>query len=138
TRRGLSALGGAGALAIALLAPVACGLWTLLQGTQRMAGFDAAQSLVYSVRPPALLDVLLPSFFGDPHTFSDLGYWGQPFFPDGYPYLLSLYLGCAALTLALHAGRSALRPGGLGAAGAGVAPGWSRGPAGGGGRGGGA
>jgi len=35
------------------------------------------------------------------------GYWGQPFFPEGFPYLLSLYLGPCVLLLAALAGRHA-------------------------------
>jgi hypothetical protein len=45
---------------------------------------------------------VLPRFFGDVHTFSERGYWGQPFFPDGFPYLLTLYLGPGLLWLALR------------------------------------
>ena len=50
-------------------------------------------ALSYSAPPPALLEAVLPRFFGDPHTFSDTGYWGQPFYPSGSPFFLSLYLG---------------------------------------------
>ena len=62
-------------------------------GTARAEGFSHLQSFAHSLSPVALLDTVFPRFFGDVHTFSDVGYWGQPFFPSGYPYLLSLYLG---------------------------------------------
>jgi hypothetical protein len=56
-----------------------------------------------------LVEALLPRFFGDVHTFSDAGYWGQPFFPDGYPYLLGLYVGVPLALLAACAGRGQRR-----------------------------
>jgi hypothetical protein len=31
-------------------------------------------------------------------------FWGEPFFPQGFPYILSLYLGLGVLVLALRAG----------------------------------
>ena len=46
---------------------------------------------------------LLPKFLGDPHAFSDADYWGRAYFPEGYPYLLSIYVGLPALLLAVSA-----------------------------------
>ena len=86
------------------------GARALIEGTQRAAGFAPRDALAWSASPMVLLDALLPRFFGDVHTFSDLGYWGQPFFPDGYPYILSLYLGPCVLLLAALAGRRAPAP----------------------------
>ena len=91
-------------LALLLSAPALLGARALVSGTHRAAGFTPREAMAYSLRPAALLDVVLPRFFGDPHTFSDAGFWGQPFFPDGYPYLLSLYIGPVALLLAARAG----------------------------------
>jgi hypothetical protein len=39
-------------------------------------------------------------------TFSELAYWGKPFFADGLPYFMSLYIGPGVLLLASLAGRS--------------------------------
>ncbi len=101
-------LGQAAAAAVLLAAPAIAGILWLVQGTTRGQGFTTGQALGYSIRPLVLLDAVLPRFFGDVHSFSEVGYWGQPFFPDGYPYLLSLYLGPLVLLLALAARPSRL------------------------------
>jgi hypothetical protein len=101
-------LGLAGGLAALLTAPVSLGVRGLVEGTRRAAGFDPSVSFSWSVHPVALLDLVFPRWFGDPHSFGDVGYWGQPFFPDGYPYLVGLYLGPAVLLLAARAGKSRL------------------------------
>src|SRR5262245_17701997 len=105
TRRSVLALGGAALLAALLLAPVLCNVASALAGTQRAAGFGAAQALGYSARVPVLLEAVLPRFFGDVHAFTYHGFWGQAFFPEGNPYFLSLYFGPVALAAALAAGR---------------------------------
>jgi hypothetical protein len=94
-------------LALLLAAPALLGARALVAGTQRAAGFDSTVSLAWSLHPVAVADVVLPRFFGDVHAFSDLGFWGQPFFTGGYPYLLSLYAGLPSLLLASASG---LRP----------------------------
>jgi hypothetical protein len=108
---------GAGALArlaqatlaaVLLAAPVIAGVLWLLRGTTRGHGFSAGEALSYSAHPVVLFDSVLPRFFGDVHAFSEVGYWGQPFFPQGYPYLLSLYVGPLVLLLALAARPSRL------------------------------
>ena len=67
----------------------------------------AAGAVALLVRAPRWCwpEAVWPRFLGDPHTMTDLGFWGQPFFPDGYPYFVSLYLGPLVLALALCAGR---------------------------------
>jgi hypothetical protein len=110
SRRLLLAYGGAALLALALAAPALLGARALIEGTQRAAGFTPKEAFAWSARPMVLWDALLPRFFGDVHTFSDLGYWGQPFFPEGYPYVLSLYLGPCVALLAALAGRRAPAP----------------------------
>jgi hypothetical protein len=107
TPRTLAAFAGAGVLAAGLAAPVMLGAKALIEGTQRASGFPASHAFAWSATPLVLVEALLPRFFGDVHTFSDLGYWGQPFFPEGYPYLLSLYLGPCVALLAALAGRKA-------------------------------
>lgn len=79
------------------------GLW-LLHGTARGAGLPVREILSYSVALPVLLEGVLPRFFGDPHTFTEIGFWGQPFFHGGTPFFLSLYLGPVVLLLAVQAG----------------------------------
>jgi hypothetical protein len=103
-RRRLLAAGSAALVALLLAMPVLLGVRSLVSDTPRARGLPPEASLSFSLRPAVLLDTLVPRAFGDVHTFSDRGYWGQPFFPDGFPYLLSLYWGPALVWLALRAG----------------------------------
>lgn len=107
SRRGLGWALAAGIAGVLLASPALLGAWDLVAGTQRAAGFDPSVSLAWSLHPVALADVVLPRLFGDLHAFSDVGFWGQPFYTGGYPYLLSLYGGLTSLVLAVSAG---LRP----------------------------
>ena len=107
-RRALAALAGAGALAAFLSAPALLGAAAVMKDTRRGSGFSAAEALSGSASPLELAGILLPRFFGDMHTFTDTGFWGQDVFAGGFPYLLSLYLGVAALVLAAAAGRDRL------------------------------
>jgi hypothetical protein len=104
--RRLGRVAAAVVLAALMAAPVFLGMQTVLQGTARASGFTAAEALHYSAGPMVLLEAVLPKLFGDVHAFSDLGFWGQPFYTQGYPYLLSLYLGPAVLLLAARGGRA--------------------------------
>ncbi len=101
-RRRLLAVAGAAVLAALVAAPALLGARALVADTARSVGLPPEESFAFSLPPAALLDVVLPRFFGDVHAFSDRGYWGQPFFSDGFPYLLSLYLGPGLLWLALR------------------------------------
>jgi hypothetical protein len=105
SRRALAGLGAAGVLAVLLAAPVLFNVRAALADTQRAAGFDPTLALGFSAPVPVILEALVPRFLGDVHAFTDRGFWGQPFFPEGNPYLLSLYLGPSVLAAALAAGR---------------------------------
>src|SRR6185436_8758072 len=107
-RRKLGAAAAAVVLAVLLAMPALLGVQSLVSGTSRGAGFAPAVGFSFSLPKALLLDVVLPRAFGDVHTFTEQNYWGQPFFPDGYPYLMSLYCGPALLWLALRAPRSSL------------------------------
>ena len=104
-RRAVVAASGALALAGALAAPALLGTLRLLEGTARGHGFGPEVGLSYSASVPVLLEAVLPRFLGDPLSFSDVGFWGQPYFPGGAPFFLSLYLGPPVLFLAARAGR---------------------------------
>ena len=105
-RRRLGAAVLAVGIALLLAMPALLGMRALVTDTARAAGFAPETGFSFSLRPAVLLDAVVPRAFGDVHTFSERGYWGQPFFPDGFPYLLSLYWGPALLFLALRSGRS--------------------------------
>jgi hypothetical protein len=95
----------AGVVAILTSAPAWVGTLYNLRDSPRASGLDVRGSMAFSAHPMALLDAVVPRFFGDVHTFSNVGYWGQPYFPEGFPYLLSLYLGLPVIALAFRAGR---------------------------------
>jgi hypothetical protein len=92
----------AAALALLALAPVLLPLWQDLRDSERRRGFEASVALADAASAGVLLEAALPGFFGDVHTMTAHGYWGQPFFPGGFPYLLSLYLGPTLLLLAIR------------------------------------
>jgi hypothetical protein len=108
-RRLAAATSAAVGLAALLAAPVLLGALSLLEGTARGRGFGADVALSYSAPLPVLLEAVLPRFLGSPLTFSDVGFWGQPFFPGGTPFFLSLYVGPLVLLLAARTGRREIR-----------------------------
>ena len=77
----------------------------LLRGTARGAGFDARRWPRTTPRPrPCCSRRCCRASSANPHDSRDVGYWGQPFFPSGSPFFLSLYLGPVVLLLAARAG----------------------------------
>jgi len=103
SRRKLAALALAAVVSVALAAPALLGAHAMLRGTTRERGFPVREALAYSLHPVVLAEAAMPELTGDPHTFSGVGYWGRRFFPDGYPYFLTLYVGLGVLVLAAHA-----------------------------------
>jgi hypothetical protein len=73
----------------------------------RGAGFTPDVVLAHSVHPFTLLQVVIGGLYGDLGNLPGR-FWGSNFFPRGFPYVLSLYLGVAALAVAVvgvrHAG----------------------------------
>jgi hypothetical protein len=88
------------ALACGLTAPLLLFLRDVVPQGGRAGGMPVDVVLAYSVHPLSLLQVVVQRFFGD---LSDLpgSWWGQNFFPSGYPYFQSLYLGATVLGVAL-------------------------------------
>jgi len=91
----------AGTLSLPLAAPVLAGAWAMAVDSAREARFAPEVALSWSLHPLELPALVLPRYFGDMHTFSDVGFWGQGVFWHGYPYFLSVYLGPIVLMLAL-------------------------------------
>jgi hypothetical protein len=85
---------GAG-LAGFVLGPVSA----LVAGSARDAGFPADVVLAHSVHPVTLLQTVVAGLYGDPAHYADR-FWGSNYFPRGFPYFLSLYLGLTATALA--------------------------------------
>jgi hypothetical protein len=68
-------------------------------GSAREAGFSTEVALAHAVHPMTLVQVVVGGLFGDLNRIADR-FWGQNFFPLGFPYLLSLYIGSTTLALA--------------------------------------
>jgi Bacterial membrane protein YfhO len=75
-------------------------------GSARAAGFPTDVTLAHAIHPMTLLQVVVGGLYGDLNRIADR-FWGQNFFPLGFPYLLSLYIGATTLALAAV---GALRP----------------------------
>lgn len=102
-RRSVSLLG-AGLLAALLAAPALLGARALVLGSARAQGFPPSEALAFSLHPVALAEAVFPALLGEPHAFGDDSRWAEAYFPSGYPYLLSLYLGPGVLLLSAQAG----------------------------------
>jgi hypothetical protein len=87
------------ALAVAIASPTIAILGALVTGSARAGGFPTDVVLAQSVHPLTLPQVVIGNFLGD---LSDLAnhWWGSNFFPLGFPYVLSLYLGATLLSTA--------------------------------------
>jgi hypothetical protein len=103
-RRRMAWMAVAAVVALALAAPALSGARALVEGTRRAEGLASQEALAWSAHPVVLAGLVLPHFFGDPHTLTDRGFWGQGFFPDGYPYLVSLYMSLGTIMLAALSG----------------------------------
>lgn len=95
-------LGGAAAavgLGLVLAAPVLLLVASQVEGSARSQGFSTDVVLAHSIHPFTLVQVVVGGLYGN---LSNLAgeWWGQNFFPRGFPYILSLYVGAAALAVA--------------------------------------
>lgn len=75
----------------------------LVAESARGSGFPTVVVLSHSVHPMTFLQVIVGGLYGDPANIAGR-WWGSNFFPRGFPYLLSLYLGAALLALAAVGG----------------------------------
>jgi hypothetical protein len=71
-----------------------------LEGSARAEGFSTDVVLAHSIHPLTLVQTFVASWHGDTARLAE-SWWGQNFFPRGFPYVLSLYLGPAWIALAL-------------------------------------
>jgi hypothetical protein len=95
-------LGASLLLGLGLAAPTLLALRDLTRGSAREAGLPIEVVLAHSIHPLTFLQTAIASLHGD--MADPVGrWWGQNFFPLGFPYFLSLYLGATALGLATAA-----------------------------------
>ena len=86
-------------LGLGLAAVVILPLLGLTTDSERGSGLATSVVLANSIHPLAFLQVLIAGFFGDTSNLTGV-WWGVRFFPRGFPYLMSLYLGPAVVALA--------------------------------------
>ena len=89
----------AAALGSGLASAVLLVLRDAFEGSERARGFTTDVVLSQSVHPLTLAQVLVANFYGDLNDVTRL-WWGENFFPRGFPYVLSLYLGALGVSLA--------------------------------------
>ncbi len=102
-------IAGSLALGTGLAGFVLAPLSALVGGSARDAGFPTDVVLAHSVHPIAFVQTVVAGLFANPARFADT-FWGTSYFPRGFPYFLSLYLGVTAVGLAAT-GALAGRPG---------------------------
>jgi hypothetical protein len=95
----LARIAGAVALGAALAAPTIAVMARIAAASARASGFAPEVVLAHSVHPLTLVQVAVAGFYGDTARITE-HWWGGNFFPRGFPYFLSLYLGLAAIVLA--------------------------------------
>ena len=98
-RAGLLRMAAALGLGAALAAPPAFVLAGIAADSARASGFAPEVVLSHSIHPLTLAQVAIAGFYGDTARLTDR-WWGGNFFPRGFPYFLSLYLGLATLATA--------------------------------------
>ncbi len=99
-RRWLARAAGTLVLGALVAAPVLLLVASQVGGSARGQGFATHVVLAHSIHPFTLLQGLIAGLHGNLGNLAD-EWWGQNFFPRGFPYVLSLYIGPAAFGLAL-------------------------------------
>lgn len=94
----LARLGGALALGFGLAGLPVCITLGVLGEAPRGAGFAAADAAAFALPPLGLLQTLVANLFGALDRPLQV-WWGGRFFPGGFPYFASLYLGPLVLAL---------------------------------------
>lgn len=93
---------GAGSLLLGALlgAPTIAHMWQLTRASERSGGLDPSVVVSQYVHPFTFLQVVIGNLYGNLSNLAN-EWWGSNFFAQGFPYILSLYLGAATLGLAV-------------------------------------
>jgi hypothetical protein len=97
--RRLGVMGASLLLGATIAAPVLVMVGGQVESSARGRGFPTEVVLAHSVYPLTFLQTVVGGLYGDLGNLAN-EWWGQNYFPRGFPYVLSLYLGAAALSLA--------------------------------------
>lgn len=103
SRGGGARLASAVGLGFGLAAPSLLWLADLVSGSVRAPGLSTQDALAFSLHPATLLQVGVAGLFGDLSDFTNR-HWSHRF-TGGFPYFMSLYLGAAAVVLAVVGAR---------------------------------
>lgn len=97
-------------LGAALVAPVLALLAAQVGASARGSGLAPEVVLAHSVHPFTFVQTVVGGLYGNLANLPG-EWWGQNFFPRGFPYILSLYIGASAFSLGVVGarGRHALR-----------------------------
>jgi len=110
----LVAVGTACGLGLLIAAAQVIPAAAVIARSQRGDASGVGHTLVWSVQPARYLEMVLPGVLGPLGTANPPdSFWGQDLVDEGYPYILSLYLGLVPLALAgaaLLAGRGRRGP----------------------------
>lgn len=96
-------------LGLGLAAPSAWVIHSMLPDSARGAGLPVDVVVSQSLHPLTLVQVLVGNWHGDLGDLTNR-WWGSNFFPLGFPYFLSLYLGAAVLATAAVGARHGQGP----------------------------
>jgi hypothetical protein len=97
--RPLGRLVSAAVLGMALAAPTLLVMRAVLRESARGTGLAPSVTLAHSLHPFTLLQILVADLYGDMARPVDR-WWGVHFFPRGFPYFVSLYLGATVIAIA--------------------------------------
>ena len=86
-------------LGLARTAAIFMPLLSVAGVSERASGFPTSVVLANSNHPMTFFQVLIAGFYGDISNLTG-AWWGVNFFPRGFPYVLSLFLGPTVLALA--------------------------------------
>jgi membrane protein YfhO len=98
-RRRMVALAGGLLLAVGLSLYQTLPAREMMSISGRASGLPYRDALSWPIEPARLLEMAVPSLYGDPTALTPSRYWGGLVFEKGYPFLLSIYLGAIPLLL---------------------------------------
>ena len=91
----------AGVLAVQLIPAI-----PFIKDSARAGGLPYEAFSSWSLHPTRLPELLVPGFFGRVDTLDETEYWGRHRVSNGFPYIVSLYIGVLPISLALFAAAS--------------------------------